>query len=944
MLSRVSLALIATTTFLTPLQVSLAQAQESGERTCSLVTEVNSDGAVVWSENTDIARLVAEAKSLEISAKEYTALCAGEEITQEASNESGETDEDLEEKKVEDVASAEEVTEEKGEKTVMSSAGALLPLAGLGLAGGGGSGGGSSSSSTFLDESTTYTYSASLDSTWTARQEYKNVAQYTSTSPFTVSSTIHPYTLVGVNYAYGMGLSGSGETIAIVDSGFRTTHEEFADKVSAGNLTNYNTLSVNQHGTHVASIAAGDYNSNNASFSGTDYSSTNFPLLNYGTMGVAYNAKLHLTDYDVNNTALAAATDSAKAAGAVVQNNSWGWGTCQSNNCPQTIDVWVTYQNNNGTTDAETLDALTDTEAGWTAYLSSLDSFQETGVVVVSAGNDSASSEVNVQAGLPQIATELAEAWLVVGNIDTSGSTVSSSSVTRQGNQCGVTAEYCVQADGTEITQANSTGNSSYADLSGTSMAAPIVSGTVALLAQAFPNHTPAQVTDRILASANNDFFTATGTTTFINGVTHGYNAEFGHGIVDLSTALQPIKTSSMIPPTAGFSASNTRYGNIETARRFDLTASQVQLGAAFGDSIQNTLNGRKAYFYDALNGGFAFDMGSLVKSQPITASKSHSFDSLLGGNTILRHQRENGFSFISDKSQGDSVEGSMMAFLPVSPTTTSFVGKNIHMQNAMSFTQRSANSDFGVNSTSPFNIPFIQASEQGTTAGNKWAIGDGLLSFGLFEGDEINYGLNTTGFVADYGREIGSTHTSVFFGGTNEEDGFLATSVEGAFAETSKANTTFAGISSYGWLNSGWSYNALGSVGSTALDVEGVGLLNDINDVTSTSFAFEIARSVGLNEQDSVHIGISQPLRVESGNATIMVPQLYDQNGSLNFSQASADLSPSGRQLDLSFGYQAKLHDAFDVGVQFAVSQDYGHVQSKKLANSAFAFMKVAF
>ena len=131
MLSRVSLALFATTTFLTPLQVSLAQAQESGERTCSLVTEVNSDGAVVWSENTDIASLVAEAKSLEISAKEYTALCAGEEITQEASNESGETDNDLEEKKVEDVAYAEGVTEDTGEKTVMFSAGALLPLAGL---------------------------------------------------------------------------------------------------------------------------------------------------------------------------------------------------------------------------------------------------------------------------------------------------------------------------------------------------------------------------------------------------------------------------------------------------------------------------------------------------------------------------------------------------------------------------------------------------------------------------------------------------------------------------------------------------------------------------------------------------------------------------------------------------------------------------------------------
>ena len=943
MSKNIAALILLSATFLTPFKH--AYADEQSGKACLLLTEVDDAGDIIWSSNADAAELVANAQSLEMSAADYQALCAGEETVREAASEEA-PEEGAAEGEKESTKVASEDVEAEPKETIMSSAGTIAPLAGLGLVAGGsgGGGGGSSSSSTFLDESPTYTYSVSLDSTWTARQEYKNVAQYTSTSPFTVSSTIHPYTLVGVNYAYGMGLSGSGETIAIVDIGFRTTHEEFADKVSAGNLTNYNTLSVNQHGTHVASIAAGDYNSNNASFSGTDYSSTNFPLLNYGTMGVAYNAKLHLTDYDVNNTALAAATDSAKAAGAVVQNNSWGWGTCQLNNCAETIDVWVTYQNNNGTTDAETLDALTDTEAGWTAFLSSLDSFQETGVVVVSAGNDSASSEVNVQAGLPQIATELAEAWLVVGNIDTSGSTVSSSSVSRQGNQCGVTAEYCVQADGTEITQANSTGNSAYIDLSGTSMAAPIVSGTVALLAQAFPNHTPAQLTDRILASANNDFFTATGTTTFINGVSHGYNAEFGHGIVDLSTALRPIRTSSMIPPTAGFGASNTRYGNIETARRFALFSSQVQLGAAFGDSIKNSLNGRKAYFYDALNGGFAFDMGALVKSQPFTASKMHSFDSLLRGNTILKHQNEDGFSFMSDKSQGDNVERSIMAFLPVSPTTTSFVGKNIHMQNAMSFTQRGPNIDYAVNSTSPFNIPFIQASEQGTSAGNKWGIGDGGLSFGLFEGDEVNYGLNTTGFVADYWREIGSTHTSVFFGVTNEEDGFLATSVEGAFAETSKANTTFAGISSYGWLNRDWSYNALGSVGSTALDVEGVGLLNDITDVTSTSFAFEVARPVGLNEQDSIHFGISQPLRVESGSATIMVPQLYDQNGSLNFSEVSAYLSPSGRQLDLSFGYQAKLHDAFDLGVQFAVSQDYGHVQSKKLANSAFAFMKVAF
>jgi subtilisin family serine protease len=930
MLYKSSVTFLSVTSFLVP--ITFLNAQENSNKACSMLTQVGDSGEVIWAINDDLSQLLTEAKELGISAADYQKLCAGEDVVQEASAEE-DTEESLESD--EELAGAE--TTGVGAK----GAAALLPLAALG---GGGGGGGGGSSSTFLDESTTFTYNASLDSTWTARQEYKNVAQYTVSSPYTVSSTIHPYTLVGVNYAYGMGLSGSGETIAIVDNGYRTTHEEFADKISASKLTNYNTLSTDDHGTHVAGIAAGDYNSNNSNFSGTDYSSGNFPLLNYGTMGVAYNANLHLTDYDVSVTELGNATTSASNAGAVVQNNSWGWGTCTTNNCSQTIDVWVTYQNNNGTTDAQTLDALTDTEAGWRTYLSALDSFQSNGIIVVAAGNDSASSEVNVQAGLPQIATELAEAWLVVGNIDTSGSTVTSGSVTRQGNQCGITAEYCVQADGTEITQASSSGNSGYAVKTGTSMAAPIVSGTVALLAQAFPNHTPEQLTDRILASANNDFFTATGTTTFINGVTHGYNAEFGHGIVDLSTALQPIITSSMIPPSDGTGRFNARYGNINTARRFDLSSSQVQLGSAFGDSLSNSLNGNKAYFYDALNGGFAFDIGSLVKSRPTAKTSTHSFESVMGGNTITNRKALNGASFMSDSSKGNLEDGSLMAFMPISKNSSSFVGNKIHIQNAMNFTRRSDSITTGVNSDSPFNIPFLQASEQGTSVGNKLSVGDGRVSLGLFSGESKDYGMVTSGFVSEYGREIGNSYASLFIGLTNENDGFLETSVEGAFAEDSSASTTFSGISGYGWLNDVWSYNALGSVGSTQMSVDGVGLLSDIENITSSSFAFEAARPLGLNDKDSFHIGLSQPLRVENGNATISIPRLYETNGNLSFDNVEADLSPSGRQLDLNLGYQASLNNLFNVGIQMAFSQDYGHIKSDEIIHSAAAFMKFDF
>jgi hypothetical protein len=50
----------------------------------------------------------------------------------------------------------------------------------------------------------------------------------------------------------------------------------------------------------------------------------------------------------------------------------------------------------------------------------------------------------------------------------------------------------------------------------------------------------------------------------------------------------------------------------------------------------------------------------------------------------------------------------------------------------------------------------------------------------------------------------------------------FLETSINGAFAEQSTANTTFTGISSYGWLSNDWSYNALGTLASTQLNIKG--------------------------------------------------------------------------------------------------------------------------
>ena len=832
-----------------------------------------------------------------------------------------------------------------------------------------GCGGGGGTPTTFLDESTTATYSASLDATWTARQEYKNVAQYLS------DSTIHPYTLIGVNYAYGMGLSGSGETIAIMDTDYKnganTTHGELSGKT----INNYNSLSTggssstNYHGLHVAGLAAAGYHNNSATFvtsrTNTDNWSSNnygflrnsltgsypngyYPLLNYGMMGVAYNADLHLTDWSgINLTTMGLATTSAKNAGAIVQNNSWGWGTCQRGDCYNTIDVWVNYQKNNGTTDAETLGALSDTETGWKNYLSALDNFQTTGVVVVSAGNDPQSSQVNVQAGLPQIATELAEAWLVVGNIDIDGPIVTSSSVIRKSNQCGVTAEYCVQADGTQLTSSvggwgGSSETGMYQNYTGTSMSAPVVSGAIALLSEAFPNHTPAQLVNRILASANNDFFTTTGTTSFVNGITHGYNSEFGHGIVDLERALKPIKTSSMIPPSRpGIETT----GNINTAQRFDVTATRLNLSPAFGDSLKRALTGKTTYFYDGLNGGFAFDFGSLVGTGTKRNTIKFPIDYITRGPRVKTTKNSLGFTVMaSPPSAPEAKDASLLMLVPISKNTIGFAGQNINVQNALSFSENDTVTTRLIESSNSFSIPFIRISEHGSVAGIKSGYSAGNLSLGIFHGDSDKHQLPTNGFIVSYEVDVDSCKLSAFSGATMENDGFLETSIEGAFAQKSLANTRFAGFSARGRLPGSWRYGVMGTFGHTNLEIDGPGLLGDVEEIFSTAFALEIQRTSSFTKSDMLHFGISQPIHVETGTANIYLPQLFDTSGNMRFERMDVGLKPSGRQIDFGIGYTASLSERLFFGIQSTLTRDAGHIQSNALDYSVTSALKLKF
>lgn len=358
-----------------------------------------------------------------------------------------------------------------------------------------------------------------------------------------------------LDYALSTGLTGAGVTLGMIDSEVMTGHIQFAGKsVSAAGATG----TPDFHGTAVASVMVGN---------GSDGQMTGF----------APGASLYAGTIDYSTTldwsAIAGYVLGAKAAGAVAINNSWGYTT------PGGIDATVANTNLRA-------EFSSGAEAG---YLSALRSYTQSGVVVFAAQNNYNATSISAVAGLPSAFPDLKPSWIAVINAIPTLSGDQIVGANRISAPCAEAATYCLAANG-QTRVADSAGAASYTVGGGASFAAPQVTGALGLLAQAFPDLTPQQLRDRLLVTADNGFFTPTGTVTFAPGIVHGYNAEFGMGFLDLKAALLPIGTTSI--PTA-------------SGGRVSASQSVIATGSASGNAVASALSSSQIVVLDQMGGNF---------------------------------------------------------------------------------------------------------------------------------------------------------------------------------------------------------------------------------------------------------------------------------------------------------------------------------------------------
>ncbi len=200
----------------------------------------------------------------------------------------------------------------------------------------------------------------------------------------------------------------------------------------------------------------------------------------------------------------------------------------------------------------------------------------------------------SVLAGLPARISELRGHVVAVVSVGEDGE------ISDFSNRCGIAAEWCLAAPGESILApyfgpgiGNDTSNGvrSYRRVSGTSVAAPMVSGGLALMKQLFRG----QLSNTALLSRL--FTTADKRGRYAN------RSIYGQGLMDLGAATAPVGQANLVL--------GDRVGDPGGG----LNASRIVLGDAFGDGLVQSLAGTEIAAFDSLGAPFWFDLGSFARA-----------------------------------------------------------------------------------------------------------------------------------------------------------------------------------------------------------------------------------------------------------------------------------------------------------------------------------------
>ena len=688
--------------------------------------------------------------------------------------------------------------------------------------------------------------------------------------------------------AWSAGHTGQGVTIAIVDTGIDQDSPEFAGRIVAGSRDIYTQgralTGPDDHGTNVALVAAGARN-------------------NTGVLGIAYDANIlairadqpgtcggdnpedSATECSFSDSVLADAVDYAVAQGAKVVNLSLGGpgapGTKLRNSVSAAVSAGV--------------------------------------LVVVAAGNDGLTE-------LDQFGKALVTAGsggvIAVGSIDEDYAISSFS------NRAGSDRASYIVARGETICCTYKDGQL-YVDaegfvylFSGTSFAAPQVSGAAALLAQAFPNLTGQEIAEILIETA------------FDLGA-RGDDATYGSGMLDIRAAFQPIGATALAGEAAPLAlgdstgASSPAMGDaIGTASLPTLVtdkydrAFRTDLAGTLGsaqvpDRLHNALQNRSRQVAAGNDtASVAFSIASPDPGRPVDVGdlrltgEQGEQARVLAARVALKLSGNAQFGFTYGESASGLTAQMRGADKPAFMVASDAAGDD--------GTFRSTDASVAVRrSFGPWGV--TASAERGET----WS-GAVMRHANAMQGRRLDEDVTSFALTAD--RRFGALDTVLGVTLMQEDRTLLGGRFHDAFGLTG-ADTLFVDAEA-GWhFADDWRLGA--SLRQGFSRARGGGRVADGSELSSRAWSLDLHRRGVFDASDAIAFRVSQPLRVESGGLNLSLPSHWNYDTeTADYTVQTLSLSPQGRELNGEFSWRGSLFGGSAAASLF-YRKDPGHYRA---------------
>lgn len=640
--------------------------------------------------------------------------------------------------------------------------------------------------------------------------------------------------------AWNAGSTGAGVTIAVLDSGLSDPTGQFTGRVSPASRSLSDSAGyADQDGHGTAVTAIAAAARNGSDIEGLAFGATVMALRTDTAGSCATSAGCTFS-----TAALASAVDYAVTNGAKVINMSLG-------GSPAT-----------------------------TQMRTAINRATAAGVIIVIAGGNDGGSEPDI---LAQIAADpIAHGLVIIAGAHDATGAISSFS-----DRAGDYAPYYITALGTDVRSFDNKG----ADFlySGTSFSAPAVAAAVALIEAAFPNLTPTQVINLIYASAT-------------DAGSAGVDSTFGHGLLNLVKAFQPIGASSLPGSTTAIS----------------MTQNAV-LSGAMGDATMAGSGLDRTVILDSYGRAFSVNLAGTVAH----IGQRHPLTGAIGGALVTRNTREGPLSvsltmardvagepWAGFGQRGLTANGQIQA-RTVTATATMAIGRDTLA--GFGFATSGRRLGDLIDGTEGSGGAYLVA--RSPTDGPGF---DG--STGMATAFRHRFGRLALDVTAERGTlaallrgERASAYTMMAMRATRafgplslgigagllDEDRTVLGSRFGTLLGGRGASTRTAELDARLTLGHGWSLHAARRQGRTSTATGGVLVRGRLESIAS---AFDIGRTGG-----STRFGLrySEPLRVTHGGFGLAVPTGYDYSTlTASYTLTSLNLAPTGRERDVEASY----------------------------------------